>query len=60
MSHLLASGSHLAVIPTVAAFTIRYFKHKQGQGSTSTAAPGGSIACPSEGLVTLNLSVNSH
>jgi hypothetical protein len=31
MNHLLASGPHLAVIPTIAAFTIRHFKHKQGQ-----------------------------
>ena len=31
MNHLLASGPHLAVIPTLTAFTIRHFKHKQGQ-----------------------------
>lgn len=31
MNHLLASGPHLAVIPTIAALAVRHFKHKQGQ-----------------------------
>ena len=31
MYHLLASGPHLAVIPTLTALAVRHFKHKQGQ-----------------------------
>jgi hypothetical protein len=31
MNHLLASGPDLAVIPTLAAFTVRHFKDKRGQ-----------------------------
>ena len=31
MNHLLASGPHLAVIPTLTALAVRHFKHKQGQ-----------------------------
>ena len=31
MNHLLASGPHLAVIPTLTAPAVRHFKHKQGQ-----------------------------
>ena len=31
MNHLLASGPHLAVIPTIAALAVRHFRHKQGQ-----------------------------
>ena len=31
MKDLLASGPHLAVIPTLTALAVRHFKHKQGQ-----------------------------
>ena len=31
MNHLLASGPHLAVIPTLTALAVRHFRHKQGQ-----------------------------
>ena len=31
MNHLLASGPHLAVIPTLAALAVRHFRHKRGQ-----------------------------
>ena len=31
MNHLLASGPHLAVVPTLTALAVRHFKHKQGQ-----------------------------
>ena len=31
MHHLLASGPHLAVIPTLTALAVRHFRHKQGQ-----------------------------
>ena len=31
MNHLLASGPHLAVIPTLTALAVRHFKHKQGR-----------------------------
>lgn len=40
MNNLLASGPHLAVIPTVTALTIRHFRHKPGNGALS---PGRSI-----------------
>ena len=36
MHHLLASGPHLAVIPTLTALAVRHFKHKQGKDDEGT------------------------